>query len=429
MKNLFKYTNLLLITGLLAVGCQDVVDEIDDPIDIIEEGALANESQIKFATVGVIGSFYEVADNNAVVTDLLSDAIVFELANDGGPSDATFPTFDDIDLGNFGVAPDGIIRNNSSDGLYNALHTARLGADLHVDRVNAIQFDDAALRGDALFWGNFVGGVTRFWIGQYFGMTDNGGGSPFDGEGVISQADIFNQAVARVEAALTTATPAQTKIANSMLAKINLGRNNFAAAAAALGGSVLVDGDAPFQAEYTSESRNNWDASGGDTRVQVVVAQKIIDFVTNDANEANRLPLVEVAGTGGIIFARQDKYPSFTSPIPLMTWQEVNLMRAELIVRGNLAGDALALVNAVRASHSIDPLATVDLAAIFVEREKELFATGTRLMDQVREGGPGFHITEGAVYTGRVTRQPTVTWNLWQFLAVPEEERLNNENL
>jgi hypothetical protein len=110
-------------------------------------------------------------------------------------------------------------------------------------------------------------------------------------------------------------------------------------------------------------------------------------------------------------YYRQDMYPEQGSPITVLTWQEMNLVRAELALRGQGGGDALALVNAVRASHSIDPLAAVDLDALIVEREKELFTTGARLIDQRRFDQ--WHLGD----------------DTWQYLPITRSERANNPNV
>ncbi|MFA7228652.1 MAG: RagB/SusD family nutrient uptake outer membrane protein, partial [Melioribacteraceae bacterium] len=96
---------------------------------------------------------------------------------------------------------------------------------------------------------------------------------------------------------------------------------------------------------------------------------------------------------------------------PIMTWQENNLMVAECALRGNGAGNALTLVNAVRASHSLDPLASIDLDGVMIERDKELFVQGTRLMDQHRTGA--WHIAG----------------NVWRYMPIPRNERNANPNL
>ncbi len=85
-------------------------------------------------------------------------------------------------------------------------------------------------------------------------------------------------------------------------------------------------------------------------------------------------------------------------------------MLAELALRGQATGDALTLVNAVRTSHGLDPLATIDIAGIMVERDKELFVQGTRLMDQHRTNN--WHLAAGT----------------WKYFPIPQTERDANSN-
>jgi len=118
----------------------------------------------------------------------------------------------------------------------------------------------------------------------------------------------------------------------------------------------------------------------------VEVAYRFKDYVDADPNEANRIKLFTILGNDGTtIYYMQGKYPDRESPGIMMTWQENNLMLAELSLRGQGgAGDALTLVNEVRASHSIAPLASVTLDILYVERDKELFVTANRLPDERR---------------------------------------------
>ena len=85
-------------------------------------------------------------------------------------------------------------------------------------------------------------------------------------------------------------------------------------------------------------------------------------------------------------------------------------MLAEADVRDGNAAGALGHVNAVRASHSLDALESIDLDGLMFEREKEFFASGFRLVDQRRMN----------------------TWHLgadtWQFLPITQSERNNNDN-
>lgn len=87
-------------------------------------------------------------------------------------------------------------------------------------------------------------------------------------------------------------------------------------------------------------------------------------------------------------------------------------MLAELALRlDNDATRALTLVNEVRASRNLSPLSAVDLDVIYVERDKELFVQGQRLMDQRRFNR--WHLPAGT----------------WKYLEITERERLSNPNL
>jgi hypothetical protein len=91
--------------------------------------------------------------------------------------------------------------------------------------------------------------------------------------------------------------------------------------------------------------------------------------VDADPAEANRLPLEPIQG-GGITFYVQPKYPGPSAPLDVVSWQENNLVLAELVVRGSASGDALSLINTVRASHDIGPLAgPVTLDVIYEEKD------------------------------------------------------------
>ena len=85
-------------------------------------------------------------------------------------------------------------------------------------------------------------------------------------------------------------------------------------------------------------------------------------------------------------------------------------MLAEASLRGQGTGNALALANEVRTSYGIGNLATINLDDLYVERDKELFCQGTRLIDQHRFGK--WHLTSEA----------------WKQFPIPQRERDNNSN-
>ena len=117
--------------------------------------------------------------------------------------------------------------------------------------------------------------------------------------------------------------------------------------------------------------------------------------------EANELP----AGAGEIIEWGQGKWEQRTN-MPFMSWQELFLIRAELELRGYDAGNesALELVNTVRSSYGLSDLSSIDLDRLAVERDRTLFATGSRLPDQRRMDVVEWHLKD------QVNGQTTAQW-------------------
>jgi hypothetical protein len=139
-----------------------------------------------------------------------------------------------------------------------------------------------------------------------------------------------------------------------------------------------------------------------------------LTYLTQDPAEEARIQLDFVAGRDGNSYPYQVNYPNAGSSFPIVTWQENNLMLAECVLRGSGAGTPLTLVNAERTSHGLAGLVSINIAGIMVERDKELFCRGTRLMDQHRD--------------------PTsLPWHLdagtWGYLPIPQSERDANPNL
>src|SRR5690625_4368781 len=79
------------LIAVVAAGCDDFVQGIDDPIDQIPDPALTDESQVQFLENGIKQRFSLGWGMTQVLAEALSDAFVF------GGSNATFPTFEQAD--------------------------------------------------------------------------------------------------------------------------------------------------------------------------------------------------------------------------------------------------------------------------------------------------------------------------------------------
>jgi hypothetical protein len=139
-----------------------------------------------------------------------------------------------------------------------------------------------------------------------------------------------------------------------------------------------------------------------------------------------RVPVVD-AGRGGSLptvrLFTQQKYTALTSPIPIATWREALLIRAE--VAGGQT--AVGIINQLRARHSLPPFAsTVESeiqAQVREERRRELFLEGHRLYDTIRFNVP-LNPPIGAPFPNGGG-----TYGSNKCLPLPEVETLNNPNI
>jgi len=415
MKSFSLKLFVLTIGVFTLLSCEDFVQNVDDPINVIEGEAIAVEDQIPFFMDGVVGRYHITHDALTVIAGGLSDALEFDSRN---VSDATFPTFRDIDIGEI------TLDNNSVDGPFNELGRARFLADDLLETVDGIDFENADLEQQARYVGNLYGGLARFSYASYFGLTEDQGGGVIDGGPFIPSADMYQLAIDKLETALSNApSDYDARVVNSLIGRIYLYEGNYQAAVPFLEDG-LEPGDAPLQSEHSLESQNAFNAQAGVSRNQFTIAERFNDYIQDDPDEANRIlleelpegDLTEAAIEDGIVKYRQTKYGAADN-INIISWQENHLMLAEVdIETGGLTSgiSAREYIDEVRDSHGLDPIGateTVDRDLLLLERDKELYLTGNRLIDQRRFDF--FHLPDGA----------------WEYFPITQSERNENENI
>jgi len=384
---------------MLAGACTDFSNSIDPVINQVPDDRLNDVAQVNFLINGVQVRFATTLAQVMVLSSGLADEFIF----DSRVPNATFPTFRDIDLGTI------TLDNNSVDGAYNPLGELRFFSDDLVRRVGTLSGLDATLAKRANFIGYLYGGIARYLYAAYFGLTETNGGGVIDNGPFIPSAQMYDLALEKLQLALTNApAAADARAVSSIIARLHLVRGNFAAARTAATAG-MVSPDPALQGRYNTQSTNFYWQQAGLGRPQYVADPRFLAYVTADPAERNRIALSPIVG-GGVTFQRQSKYATESSPIDFMSWQENSLMLAELDVRDGNAAAALPRVNAVRASHTLAALTAINLDGIYTERDKELFVTGVRLLDQRRFGR--FHLPAGT----------------WQFLPITDDERNNNPN-
>ncbi len=399
-----KYKILLVLLPIVFFSfsaCEEYISDVDPVIDLAQDNLLNTEAQMDFLIKGVQQRFATTASQLACLMDLQSDAMIYT----SRIATASFPTFEEIDKG--AILPD----NATVQGVFTAVGQVRKYADDLVARVGKVTFTNESRRVSALFNGNLYGGIARFYMALAFGLNQNEPGGVIDAGAFIPQSALLDQAIAKMKEALAVQTDAYLKkVTNSLIAKAYLAKKDYANAAthAAAG---MVSPDAAFQAMHNDVFNiYHWGFAGAG-RVQIAVNSRFNDYIVKDPKEANRIKLGTVKGTDNVTYYWQLKYPDKFNHFPVMTWQENNLMIAECALRGSGSGNALTLVNAVRTSRSLDPLTTINIDGIMVERDKELFVQGNRLMDQHR------------------TDTWHITGNVWRYMPIPRNERNANPNL
>ena len=395
---------ILIVTLLITLSsCGDFVTDIEPLIDRVEDERLTSESEILFVIKGVKLRFGQTHGNMMMVGDLLSDALIFDYR----VPRASSASYNDINKGY-------ILTDNSAVSTPER-YVGRLrfyGDDL-VRRVGEIDFGNTDLKNEALYNGYFFGGLARYYYASYFGLTENQGGACIDVGPFIPSAEMYNLAIIKFKSALdhTTNTNEQ-HVTNSLIARCYLFNGDYDNAKT-YAQNGMVQGDAPFQALHDVQSDwNHYWSTSGQGRPSTVTDWKYRGYVTADPTEAARIPLVPILGNDWVTtFYLQDKYPLRESPVNVISWQENELMLAELELRATAADDALIRINNVRASHGIAPLVSVDMNVLIEERDKELFVTGIRLIDQRRFDI--WHLAE----------------DTWRYLPITDNERNANPNI
>lgn len=394
----------LLLVAVVWAGCDSFVEDIGTPINNISDEQLNDPSQIPFLINGVLTRFASTYDQAALLSDGLSDAFFF----DQRVPNATFPTYQQIDIGQIDLD------NNSVDAFYNDIGELRLFADTLLTRMDRIEGGDQALRDQALYTGNFFGGVARYFYAAYIGLNPTEGGGVINAGPFIPANQMYAQALERLNKALqfVDAGSYEARVTNSTIARIHLYQGDFGQART-FAAKGMKEGDEPFASKYSTTASNLWYVQAGVGRTQWVADFRFKQYVDDNPQEAARVKIEAIQGNDNppTTFYRQARYPERETPLPFMTWQENELMLAELDLRDGNAAGALARVNNVRASHGIDPLASVDMDALIVERDKELFTQGARVIDERRFAR--WHLGSGT----------------WQYLPITERERNANPNL
>ena len=373
-----KIISFLLLLLLSFFSCKDWVQNTDPYIDQAKDEDLDDEVELRFLIRGVQQRFATSYDQLGVLASGLSDELFFSYDIQG----ASYDSFYDIDRGDI------LSDNSSCSNAYDYLGEARFYADDLIRRTQSITITDTSLMYTALYTGYLYGGIARILFADIFGLTEDQGGSPINSGPFITSSALYDSAIFRFNKAMNYASSGyEVRLCNSLMARACLYQASYTndySNVQPYAAAGLIPGDASFEALFHNENAHAWFFYSGAGRTQFALDNRFIDYLEADSTET-RIEVFGRIGWDGNVYWFQDKYPDRNSPIPYMTWQENNLMLAEMAIRNSDPGTALTLINENRKSHDdIDPLSDADLDTIIRERDIELMCTGTRLVDQRR---------------------------------------------
>jgi hypothetical protein len=259
----------------------------------------------------------------------------------------------------------------------------------------------------------------------------------------MTPVDLFAEAKLRFDKAITAATAANDATTLNLArvgrarAQLNLGQLAAAGADAALVPGPSSGAPAGFVVNTSPDAVNV-------RRQNVVYLHTAQNFHSSvDPSFRNVLlpngqpdPRVATTNTGrngtapGVVVWTANKYPALTTPIPVATYAEAQLIVAEARAAANDLPGAQAAINNARATHTGMPQydATGQTAAqvrdqIIEERRRELFLEGHRLGDIRRYNLP-LNPAVGATYTAGGG-----TYGNQRCFPLPDVERINNPNI
>ena len=412
MKYIKIILTLLLVANVFFFSCEDWVQDLPAREDVIEDKVLVDTSDINFLVNGIRANFASTIERSIYFGDLLGDQLIYgkDIAKD-----ATYSSFDEIEKGQI------LLNNNSVDGLADNLGELWFLSDDLIQRINnRVEPMSNQLRNFGLYNAYLYNGIACEIYAGFFGLDKNQGGGCLNAGPFIPSPEMYDTALAKFDKALDYASSsAEERVVHSLMARCHLYKGEYDAAYDHAQNG-MTEGDSPLSALYSNVADNYlWQQASSALRSQVIVDNRFAEYIEEDSAEAARinievlpedLDVTEGADTAKTFYL-QTKYYSSDAPIPYITWQENNLMLAELAALHGKSGDPVALVNAVRSSHGISDISNVDEDVIIEERDKELFLTGQRLIDQRR-----FDL-----------------WHLgpdtWHYLPIVERERNANPNL
>jgi hypothetical protein len=411
-----------LYAAALAVvsGCGDTLSDIIsvDPADRVSVPALFGDPSQAGLLVTSVQTQFECALGTFVVsTGLLSN----ELNSQGATELFSLDSHQPDPAGGFsGQYATADCTSFPSIGIYVPLSSARWLADRVLTALDGWTDAEVANRNLLIATAAAYSGYAHILLGEGFCSMALDIGPEVTPAQVFARAeDRFGKAIAAAQSATGAAATDILNMARVGRARARLNQNK--------GADALLDAQGVTPGYVKNATR----AVGSNLREnQIFVEINRVRFaslgpayqdVRWNGQPDPRVPAVNTGVFRGFTHFAQTKYSSESSPIPLATAAEAQLIVAE--VQGGQA--AVAIINALHTAVGLGPFASTDAAEIraqvIEERRRQLFLDGHRLYDRIRFGLP-LDPAPGAAYRWGGVHGDA------KCMPLPDVEKRNNSN-
>ena len=307
-------------------------------------------------------------------------------------------------------------RNATSLGFYTPMQQARFQLDDLFERASSFTDADVPNRQRMLTEARAYAGYAYLILGETMcDMTVDNGPKMTSQEVWTIAEQRFTEAIT-LATALGDASLKNMAIAGRARARLDMGKLTDAAADARLVPAGFVRN---VEFSTSTQTRENRVYNLTVANLNVSVAPPYQDLTVNGQPDPRvKVQNMNRLGSDNVTpFWRQLKYTSNTSPMPIASYAEAQLILAEA---SSDQAEKLAALNRVRALNNIAPLTgTVTDDIIIDERSRQLFSEGQRYVDMLRKNLP---FQSGTNRKGQ-------TYSDLTCIPLPDVETQNNPNL
>ncbi|MBE9601685.1 hypothetical protein [Pedobacter sp. MC2016-24] len=406
IKNFWK-AGMICTAVLMLCSCDKWVNDTKLPDNTIDESQLNSIAMLGRIEKGayiygpVIAGVWRAGATSA--SDLLvsSSAISDEIVPTAVPNSPFYKELDEDKL-----TPD----NTSLFSVWSNIQNYRARAEDAISNAESLSPADAdglAVKQAALVNARLHAGYAWMLMADYFSVS-NTSHSVYADHKEVSHLDAYAKAQAYWEQAIPTASEIEKRLLHSLLAKLGIHTGNYPLAVLNINQSFNATENFSFLNTVGTVSNGFFNALNINSRDAAVDPTLVAALRTTADKARNQVTKATKGHWSLILFKERD-------PLMVSDYDEMQLIRAELVIRGLLSGNATSLVNSVVVKYDASGLSNypallaLTLNDIISIRRIFLSWRGTRLIDLRR-----FNID------GDLT--PGFTKRKWQWIGVPEIE-------